>query len=77
MRRREFIRLLGAAAAWPLAAHAQQAAGKAPLIAVLAEGGKDTFGSLVEAFRRGLLELRYVEGQNIRIEYRWANGKPD
>jgi ABC-type uncharacterized transport system substrate-binding protein len=76
--RREFITLLGGAAAtWPLTARAQQAAGKVPRIAVLAEGGRDTFGSLVDAFRQGLLELGFVEGQNIRIEYRWANGKQD
>ena len=74
--RREFIALLGGAAvAWPLAAYAQQTATKAPHIAVLAEGGENTFGRLVEAFRLGLLELGYVEGQSVHIEYRWGDGE--
>ena len=76
--RREFIALLGGAAvAWPLAAYAQQTATKAPHIAVLAEGGENTFGRLVEAFRLGLLELGYVEGQSVHIEYRWGDGRND
>jgi putative ABC transport system substrate-binding protein len=78
VKRREFITLLGsAAAAWPLATRAQQPAGKVPRVGVLSEGGRDTFGELVEAFQHGLLELGYVEGRNIIIENRWANGEHD
>ena len=79
MRRREFITLLGGAgAAWPPPLSAQQAAMKAPRIAVLAEGGREeVFSSLMVAFRQGLLELGYVEGQNVSVEYRWGDGTND
>ena len=74
--RREFITLLGATAlTWPLAGHAQQL----PRIGVLTPfNDHDTEGrSRVSAFREALREAGWVEGRNIRIEYRWAAGDPD
>ena len=76
MRRREFITLLsGAAAAWPLVARAQQA-GKIYRIGFLWDS-PDAFLDALEAFRQGLRDLGYVEGRNIAMEYRWAEGKPE
>ena len=75
MNKREFITLLGGAAAWPLAAHAQQGK-RIPRVGVLLFGTPDTEPNL-PAFLRGLRELGYVEAQNITIEYRYAEGKPD
>jgi putative tryptophan/tyrosine transport system substrate-binding protein len=79
MRRREFITLLGgAAAAWPLAARAQQPTpSSVKLIGFLSSRAAQTEAPHVAAFRQGLRELGYVEGQNLTIEYRWAEGRYD
>src|SRR5215472_10607514 len=77
MRRREFIVLLGgAAAAWPLAARAQQT-GKQPTIGFLGAGTPASHGQWAAAFAQRLRELGWTEGRTIAIEYRWAEGRSE
>ena len=74
MRRREFITLLGGAAAWPLAVRAQQA-GKLPTIGFLGSSTPSAMGQWVAAFVQRLRDLGWIEGRTVAIEYRWAEGR--
>ena len=75
MRRREFIKVIvGTAAAWPLTARAQQ---PRPVIGFLSRASPDAYSDRLRAFRQGLKEAGYVEGQNVQIEYRWAEARND
>ena len=75
MRRREFLGLIGASTAWPLAARAQQ--GAMPVIGYLGPGSAQSDAFRVTGFRQGLKEAGYVQSQNLTIEYRWAEDHHD
>jgi putative ABC transport system substrate-binding protein len=76
MRRREFIvGIGGAVAAWPLAAYTQQPA--LPLVGFINAGSAEASARFVAAFRKGLGETRYVEGENVAVEYHWLEGQYD
>jgi ABC-type uncharacterized transport system substrate-binding protein len=75
MRRREFITLLGGAAAWPVAARAQQSS--SAVIGFLGSLSPEGFNEPMRGFRQGLRESGYVEAENLRIEYRWAENQTD
>jgi putative ABC transport system substrate-binding protein len=73
MKRRGFITLVGATAAWPLAAQAQQST--TPVVALINGGSADAFVRYAPAFRKGLSEMGYDEEKNVTVEYHWLEGK--
>ena len=75
MRRRDFIAAFGGAAAWQWAAHAQQPV--MPMIGLLGSESLDLWAGRMRAFNQGLSETGYIEGRNVAIEYRWAEGHND
>jgi len=77
LKRRDFITLIGNVAAWPLAAHAQQQSGKTARIGLLTRKTDSSVSAQIDAFRQGLAELGWVDGRNIRIEHRDADGQAE
>ena len=76
MKRREFIALLGSAATtWPVAARAQKAT--VPVIGFMGIDNPDGYAERLSAFRQGLKEAGFAEGQNVAVEYRWAQGQSE
>jgi putative ABC transport system substrate-binding protein len=76
MRRRNFISLVGGAAAWPLAVRAQQP-GKLPTVGLLVPGTSSSHGQAVAAFVQRLREVGWIDGRTVAIEYRWAEGRSE
>src|ERR1019366_2793719 len=75
MQRRQFLGLVGGVAAWPVVARAQQPA--LPVVGFIRDGSADANARYVAAFRKGLNEAGYVEGQNVTVEYHWLEGQYD